>query len=402
MRRMLLSFALLTGAASAVAQQAPAPSLTIHLAVPASTPVNAAVYVAGTFNDWNPADPHFRLAPAGEGAYAITLPDSIRGPVEFKFTLGSWDAGEVDSLGRDLGNRTFTIPASGPATYDGTVARWRTGPAAPRVHTATASVSILDTAFVIPQLGRTRRVWLYLPPGYRTSRRRYPVLYLQDGQNVFDAATSYAGEWGVDETLDSLHALGDPGVIVVAVDNGGAERIDEYMPWKAVTGDLAGGGQGGQYVDFLAQTLKPYVDAHYRTLRDPAHTGIGGSSLGGLISCYAALKYPRVFGRAIVFSTPFFLNPQLYAMARAFRQRRPATRFYFDMGAAEGLGSQGLPDSAMVRSQRAMVDTLAAARVDTVRDVRDIIRADGQHKEWFWRREFPAAYLFLFGKTTGR
>lgn len=398
MRRMLLSFALLAAAATAAAQQAPAPGLTIHLTVPASTPAAAAVYVAGTFNDWNPADPHFRLAPAGAGVYAVALPDSVRGPVEFKFTLGSWDAGELDSAGRDIGNRTFTVPASGPATYDGTVARWRTGRPAPRVHTATASVSILDTAFAIPQLGRTRRVWLYLPPGYATSHRRYPVLYLHDGQNVFDAATSYAGEWGVDESLDSLHALGDPGVIVVAVDNGGAERMNEYMPWKAATADV-GGGEGGKYVDFLAKTLKPWVDAHYRTLRDAAHTGIGGSSLGGLISFYAAVKYPRVFGRAIVFSTPFFINPELYAMARAYRQPRPRVRFYFDMGASEGLGSLGLPDSAMVRSQRAMVDTLAAAGVDTVRDVRAIIRADGQHKEWFWRREFPAAYRYLF---TGR
>jgi predicted alpha/beta superfamily hydrolase len=358
--------------------------------------------VAGSFNTWNPADSTCRLTRAADGSYTITLPETVRGPVEFKFTLGSWDRVETDSAGRDIGNRTFTVPAAGPATWEGAVAAWRTGPVAPRVHTATASVSILDTAFAMPQLGRARRVWLYLPPGYAASHRRYPVLYLHDGQNVFDAATSFAGEWGVDETLDSLRALGDPGVIVVAVDNGGVERMNEYMPWKAATADV-GGGQGGAYVDFLARTLKPWVDAHYRTLRDPAHTGIGGSSLGGLISFYAALKYPRVFGRAIVFSCPFFINPELYAMARAFRPQRSRVRFYFDMGAGEGLGSPGLPDSAMVRSQRAMVDTLATAGVDTVRDVRDVVRADGQHKEWFWRREFPAAYLYLFeDKTMGR
>ena len=410
MRLITVLLALTLGAAPAIAQQGAAPGaagapsaagLTIRLGVPASTPSGAAIYVAGTFNNWNPADPHFRLAPAGDGAYAITLPDSIRGPVEFKFTLGSWDAGEADSSGRDLGNRTFTIPASGPATWDGAVARWHTGPAAPRVHTATASVSILDTAFVIPELGRTRRVWLYLPPDYATSHRRYPVLYLHDGQNVFDAATSYAGEWGVDETLDSLHALADPGVIVVAVDNGGAERANEYMPFPSAVGNW-GGGEGGKYVDFLARTLKPYVDAHYRTLRDPAHTGIGGSSLGGLISFYAVMKYPEVFGRAIVFSSPFFLNPTLYTMARAFRQPRTHVRFYFDMGADEGIGEQGLPDHAMARSQRAMMDTLAAAGVDTLRDVRNLLPADGQHREWFWRREFPGAYSYLFGKTTGR
>src|SRR5919202_6585569 len=96
----------------------------------------------------------------------------------------------------------------------------------------------------MPQLGRTRRVWVYLPPGYAASRRRYPVLYLHDGQNVFDAATSFAGEWGVDEALDSLARRGDPGAIVVAVDNGGPRRLDEYDPWRSADPKL-GGGEGG-------------------------------------------------------------------------------------------------------------------------------------------------------------
>ena len=90
------------------------------------------------------------------------------------------------------------------------------------------------------------------------------MLYLQDGQNVFDAATSFAGEWGVDETLDSLHAAGDRGAIVVAVDNGGGRRTDEYLPWPSAVAGL-GGGEGARYAYFLVRTLKPYVDAHYRT-----------------------------------------------------------------------------------------------------------------------------------------
>ena len=111
----------------------------------------------------------------------------------------------------------------------------------PRPSTARAGVSVLDTAFAMPQLKRTRRVWVYLPPDYATSERRYPVLYMHDGQNLFDAATSYAGEWGIDETLDSLHAAGDPGVIVVGIDNGGERRLDEYSPWR---NERHGGGEG--------------------------------------------------------------------------------------------------------------------------------------------------------------
>jgi predicted alpha/beta superfamily hydrolase len=401
-RRMLLAGVCVSVFLEAAgAQQVPVPGagtgLTIRLTAPAETPAGAAIYVAGTFNNWNPAAPGYQLT-GQRRQYAITLPDSVRGPVEFKFTLGSWESVEVSASGGDVANRSFRVPATGAVTYEGTVSAWRTGPAAPRAHSATASVSILDTAFQMPQLGRTRRVWLYLPPDYATSGKTYPVLYLHDGQNVFDAATSFAGEWGVDETLDSLRAAGDLGVIVVAVDNGGTRRMDEYQPWPS-TDRRFGGGEGASYVDFLVQTLKPWIDAHYRTRPDRVNTGIGGSSLGGIISLYAALQYPEVFGRVLVFSAPLFFEPQLFAMARAYRARPSPTRFYFDTGLNEGASELGLPYRAMAHSLQAMVDTLAAAGVDRAADVRAVLPADGAHAEWFWRREFPAAYRWLFADT---
>ena len=387
----------------AAGQAAPAPDgLTIHLiAVPATTPAGATIFVAGSFNEWNPADSAFRLQRRGD-AYVIALPVSVRGPVEFKFTLGSWESVEQTASGGDVPNRTFTVPPAGAASYEGTVAAWAHGPAAPRPHTARATVSIVSNSFAMPQLGRTRRVWLYMPPDYATSGRRYPVLYFHDGQNVFDAATSYAGEWGVDETLDSLHTAGDPGVIVVAVDNGGAHRIDEYTPWPMSVGQLTGGGEGSKYVDFLVQTLKPWVDAHYRTRPGRLDTGIGGSSLGGLISFYAALRYPEVFGGVLAFSTPFFLNPQLFALARSTRPQTPPTRFYFDSGLEEGSIGLGLPEHAFARSVAQMLDTLAAAGFDTARDVRSLLPADGRHAEWFWLREFAAGYRWLFAPAGAR
>jgi len=375
--------------------------LTIRLtSVPAGTPAGAGIYVAGTFNRWNPAASGYRLTAQGPGQYAIALPDSVRGPVEFKFTLGSWEAVEVDASGGDVPNRTFSVPDSGTATYTGAVGAWRNPRTAKaRAHTARPTVSVLDTAFAIPQLGRTRRVWLYLPPDYASSTKRYPVLYLQDGQNVFDAATSFAGEWGVDETLDSLHAAGDPGAIVVAVEHGGTRRQDEYQPWPSAIAGL-GGGEGAQYAYFLIRTIKPYIDAHYRTRPDRLDTGIGGSSLGGLISLYAALKYPEVFGRVLVFSPSFFVNPAIFALARAARPLRPASRFYFVSGLNEG--EPGPLLRAIPLGQHAMVDTLAAAGFDIAADVRSLVPADAAHAEWFWRREFPAAYRWLFSGTAGR
>ncbi|HYJ80398.1 MAG TPA: alpha/beta hydrolase-fold protein, partial [Longimicrobiaceae bacterium] len=388
------SVALLLAAVCAVVSGPAAAQLTVRARVPASTPAGATVYLAGSFNLWNPADSAFRLAAAGGGEYAITLPESVRGPVEFKLTLGSWDAVEADSAGGDVPNRRFTVPAAGAATYAATVARWRDGTPRPvPASTARAGVSILDSAFAIPELGRTRRVWLYLPPDYHTSTRTYPVLYMHDGQNVFDAATAFAGEWGVDEALDSLHALGDPGAIVVAVDNGGQRRLDEYSPWRNAR---YGGGEGDEYVDFLVNTLKPYVDSHYRTRPDRLNTGIAGSSMGGLISLYAALKHPEVFGRAGVFSPALWFADSLYAHARRARPHRPDPRLYFVTGALEGETPE-----VYVRGQRVMVDSLAAAGFAIGVEVDSLIRADGTHSEWFWRREFPAAYRWLFSASRG-
>ena len=370
--------------------------LTIRLgALPPGTPNGAVVHVAGTFNGWNPGAPDAVLAPQLGGGYVLTMPDAVRGAVAFKLTLGSWRTVETTLGGADVPNRTVTVPARGAITYDATVAGWRDstavpGPTTPTPSTASPSVSILSDSFPIPQLGRTRRVWLYLPPGYAASAVRYPVLYLQDGQNVFDAATSFAGEWGVDESLDSLRRAGDRGAIVVAVDNGGSHRLDEYDPWRNADPAL-GGGEGDAYAEFLARTLKPYVDAHYRTQPEPQHTGVGGSSMGALISLYAALKYPSVFGRAAVFSCACWIaKPQLLAYVRAVTPSRPSPRLYFVIGAHE------TADGQPARDQQEVVDTLTAAGFPAGVADTAVVRADGQHAEWFWRREFPAAYTWLF------
>ncbi|GGG41404.1 alpha/beta hydrolase [Hymenobacter glacieicola] len=236
----------------------------------------------------------------------------------------------------------------------------------------------------MPQLGRTRRVWVYLPADYTAARaKRYPVLYMHDGQNVFDACTSFSGEWGVDETLQQLQQAGQDaaGCIVVAVDNGGPERLNELSPWK---NPEYGGGQGNEYVDFMVRTLKPYVDATYRTLSGREFTGIAGSSMGGLISTYAALKYPQVYSKVGVFSPAFwFAKDSLFRYVQQHRPQ-PGTQFYFVSGTTES--------ETMVPFMKAMHDTLARSGAG----VEYTTPADGKHAEWFWKREFPAAYRWLY------
>ena len=363
--------------------------------VPATTPLADTLFVAGSFNGWNPHNSRYALHRNANGGYQLSLPASL-GPVEFKFTRGSWATGEVDAKNQPLPNRRADLSVAPVLQLQ--VAAWDdqsgTG-AAPKKSTASAQVHVLARDFAMPQLGRTRRVLVYLPADYtRQPARRYPVLYLHDGQNVFDEATSFSGECGIDETLDRLRAAGQDatGSIVIAIDNGQQFRSDEYIPWRSegLKDQPHQGGQGAQYVDFLAQSLKPYVDAHYRTRPDAAHTGIVGASLGGLISVYAALKYPRVFGEVGAFSPAFWVcNDSLRAFARMHPAARTA-RFYFVCGPKES--ETMLPLMAQWR------DELRAQGVPSA-NISYHTPATGEHKEWFWRREFPAAYRFLMRPT---
>jgi len=400
MKKMQRAFALVSGIAFCVGVTARVLSAQLTLRVsplPSGTRPGATVFVAGDFNGWKPGDTTWALKPVADGALAITLPASVRGNVAFKFTLGAWTTVETTAAGADIPNRTLTIPPTGATTFTAAVGAWKvaTGPVATKVSTARPSVRMLSDSFVIPSLGRTRRVWVYLPPGYSVGAQRYPVMYLQDGQNVFDAATSFAGEWGVDETIDSLASRGVGGAIVVAVDNGGAHRMDEYNPWKNAATRL-GGGEGEKYVDFLARTLKPYVDAHYRTRTDARSTTIAGSSMGGLIALYASLTRPGVFGNAGVFSCACWIaRDEIMALVKRTKPGNQPAHFYFVVGSLEGSNSG--PENDQTAIARAMNRVGFRTNSDLVARV----APDGNHEEWFWRREFPAAYLWLTGNGGG-
>jgi predicted alpha/beta superfamily hydrolase len=247
-------------------------------------------------------------------------------------------------------------------------------------HTVSKNVTVIDTAFFIPQLKRTRRVWIYLPESYNASRlKKYPVLYMHDGQNVFDEATSFAGEWGVDEALDSLTEKTKE-CIVVAVDNGGDKRMNEYNPYDH---KKFGKGEGDKYVDFLVKTLKPFIDKKYRTLKDRPNTFIAGSSMGGLISLYAVLKYPKIFGGAGVFSPAFWVAPALY---NEIKKKTGAVnaKVYFMAGGQES--------ETMVQD---MLKAFDAMRKLSKSKMTTVIRSEGKHNEATWRKEFPEFYNWM-------
>lgn len=222
---------------------------------------NNQVFMAGNFNNWNPADKNYQLKELAGKGYSLTLPLN-KGRYEYKLTRGGWDKSECKINGASIDNKVLNIFSDTVINLE--VEGWADHfQALPKTSTANSHVKIIDTAFFIPQLKRTRRVWIYLPASYTSSKNKYPVLYMHDGQNVFDNLTSYAGEWGVDEALDSLEKSTKE-IIVVAMDHGGEKRINEYAPYHM---EKYGNGEGDLYVDFLVHTLKPFIDKYYRTCK---------------------------------------------------------------------------------------------------------------------------------------
>lgn len=351
--------------------------------IPLNTSAGSVLYVAGSFNSWNTAVTP--LVSDGAGNYICTIPEGT-GTVEYKFTRGSWATVEGNAEGKYIPNRKFTFTGS-PQTHSLTILSWEdTGSGNPG--TAASNVKIMSNSFYMPQLERNRKIWIYLPPDYQTSTKTYPVIYMQDGQNLFDNSTAFSGEWQVDETLNNLFAQGDYGAIVVGIDNGGSERINEYTPWNNAQ---YGGGDGEKYMQFLAETLKPYVDANYRTKPESEFNALIGSSLGALISAYGGIKYSGTFSKIGSFSPAYWIvSSQFNAYITNTTSNLSGMRIYFVAGQNESTSMAG--DINTVKNNLQSKGVTAA---------NTFVKLDsyGQHNENYWKDEFGAAYKWLFQHT---
>jgi len=269
----------------------------------------------------------------------------------------------------------------------------------------------------MPQLGmRERTVRVLLPPGYEVETgRRYPVLYMQDGHNLFDPATAtYGTHWAIGETMDALAASGEAGRwIVVGVDcnhgDRGMKRLDEYSPWvnaelglelSRAAGRAAAGGEGRAYLDFLADTLKPWVDGRYRTLPGPASTGIAGSSMGALFSLYALHERPDVFSLAGAFSTAaWFAMDELVAHIES--RFRPDRAVYLDIGTLES-SDPSKPEFP----KRYLDETLALRELYRAKGLPPerllcVVDEGADHSERSWARRFPAFARWALDRLEG-
>lgn len=263
-------------------------------------------------------------------------------------------------------------------------------------HTVSGDVRVLSELYS-PQLHNRREILVYLPPSYSQGERRYPVVYMHDGQNLFDAATSFAGEWGVDETLEELSREGIE-AIVVGIPNLGAERLKEYSPF---VDRRHGGGLGDLYVDFIADTLKPVIDSTFRTRPERAHTGIFGSSMGGLISLYAFFQRPETFGFVGAMSPAFWFAGG--AILPYIRHAQPNQgKVYLDVGEKESPAARRrwweIPLLASLRKSHCeRVASLLERKGCDEEHLRFVVDPAGEHNEAAWRRRLPDALRFLLG-----
>jgi predicted alpha/beta superfamily hydrolase len=247
---------------------------------------------------------------------------------------------------------------------------------------------------------RFLRVWL--PPTYddpENARRDYPVLYLNDGQNLFESVSSFTGvEWQVDETADRLIREGTvPPLIIVGIDNASKDRIREYMPHRSLNPVIMR-TQGNRYPDFLIKEVMPFVARHYRVARGPENTGLGGSSLGALIALYTAAVRPGIIGRLLLES------PSLWASNRQMiRQSRGIKRWPERIFLGTGTAEAGRPDrdQSMVDDVRELAAIFRRAGLDDGH-LKLFIEEGATHHESAWARRFPEALSFLFGNPPGQ
>ncbi len=388
-RRLLPLLLLLPLSPGAKAQPATKVAVSVQVTAPSTTPADASLHLAGNMNGWNPGDPQWQLRRQGDGTWSGQFPLEPGYALQFKVTRGSWETVEKDAKGGEISNRTVEV---GPATaLRVQVASWRDQAPAPEVaHTVSGDLRLIE-GFAMPQLGTTRTLRILLPPGYETSGRRYPVLYMHDAQNLFDAATSFAGEWNVDETLAKLSASGAlPAMIVVGIDHGGQARLAEYSPYRDERIPTA---KGDAYADFLVKVLKLWVDRTYRTKPEAVHTALAGGSLGGLISLHTVLRHPGVFGKVACFSSSFWVGERRMLKEAAAAKADPALRLYLDIGDREA--------GAPADSRQAVQDTLDVAEALRHRGVRADhmlvqVASGARHTESAWAARFPAALRWLF------
>nr|AIA14890.1 Putative esterase [uncultured bacterium] len=340
------------------------------------------VYITGNFCKWLPDLEEYRMKMVSPGNYHYQFPEDMElpSPLEYKYTRGGWNQVELDRWGKPYGNRVI---AQNEGVVRDAVEWWQTDSS--KKTSYAPILELVAEEFEIPQLKKTRRIQVLLPHDYyERPDLSYPVLYMTDGQNLFGEGSEY-GNWKIDKSLKKLAKEGKGGIIIVAIDHGDEERIHEFSPYP---NPKLGQGAGEKFLRFMTETLKPHIDKNYRTKPDRLNTGIGGSSVGGLLSLYAALMFPQVYGRPMVFSPSLWISQRVYFDVIHFFEPFE-TRIYLYAGEKEG------PN--MLTNFNKLKELLENQGFGYSRvQIKSSVDPKGQHNEKQWSKEFPIALKWLF------
>ena len=351
------------------------------------------IYIASSHNGWNPGDQAMKLSRRSDMRWQIILPKpTLDSRMAFKFTRGSWDLVEVKADFSDIDNRLLPdVDVSKLAAGEKPVMN-----AYRPIKVGAGSVKRVEVVggggFV-----KNRDVIVWLPPGYddaANAKKTYPVLYMQDGQNLFEKLPGLPAEWSADETAARLIAEKkiEP-IIIVGIPHAGDVRMAEYTPIAAYDGVTP---RGKEYIDFVINEVKPRVDRSFRTSGGPENTAIGGASLGGLIALEAATEHPNVFGKVLAESTPMLAKNRMAFTHFATKKNWPKM-VYFGMGGKEA--GTDPKDAGMNQQYAASAGAFGEAlkgRGFSTDRMMIKVEPDAVHNEEAWAGRFGAALEFLF------
>ncbi|KDN53882.1 alpha/beta hydrolase [Flavobacterium seoulense] len=354
----------------------------LHIILTTDEDDSRPVYISGNFNEWRTQDKDFMMERVGYGLYHFKFTHDFPLPetVLYKFTKGDWSAVEIDANEERTENRSTTKHTGIQNEH---VYKWRRNwlPFKPNF---LPQIQLISDEFEIPQLNTTRKVWALLPHDYDYSGENYPVMYLQDAQNLFNENAEY-GNWEIDKKLAVMSEYKVGKIIIIAVEHAEEDRIKEYNVGETILGK----GQGKKYIQFLVETLKPYVDSNFRTKKEREFTGIGGSSMGGLISIFSGLRHPEIFGKLMIFSPSLWVVPK---MTIKNDEDYGNTKIYLYAGGDES--------DTMIEHVQAFKNSMIESEfVNDKMKINLSINKLGKHNETYWSDEFPKAIEWLFFNT---
>ncbi|MCA9302788.1 MAG: hypothetical protein KC996_01560, partial [Phycisphaerales bacterium] len=311
------------------------------------------IYLASSINGWNPSDSEMKLSGRSDTRWQIVIDRDLQGVgMQFKFTMGGWDREELDGDGNAIDNRSLPLidksvlaPGEKPV-IELKVLEWRVPVSLAEQVRQSGMYRKLEVTGDVRRIevrggsggaeSMTRDLLVWLPPGYdapQNKDKHYPVLYMCDGQNLFEQLAGVPGEWHADETATGLIERGkiEP-IIIVGMPNSGAYRIREYLPFDSLKGVEPA---GAEFVDWMLREVKPRVDRAFRTAQGAQDTIIGGASLGGAVALYASTTHPDVFGGALIESLPLLTDDGKAVRGYLSGVRHWPGRVFIGMGGRE-------------------------------------------------------------------